>query len=163
MMTQQEIIQKLQLEPHIEGGYFRRTYTSPLHLQINHHSSSRPLLSSIYYLLTKESPIGHMHKNQSDIMHYYHLGGSLKFTLISPDGDLKEVIVGSHIDKNQQLQLLVPGGYWKASELKEGEFALISEAVSPGFDFEDMQLANHQVLKNQCPANYNQVKHLIFE
>jgi len=160
-MTEQEIIHHLKLEPHIEGGFFRRTYTSKQ--QVNNQSGSRPLLSSIYYLLTKESPIGHMHKNQSDIMHYYHIGGTLKFTLISPAGDLEEVFMGSHVDKNQQLQLLVPGGYWKASELIDGEFALISEAVSPGFDFADMQLANQQVIENELPDQYNHLKHLIFE
>ena len=62
-MTEQEIIRLLNLQPHIEGGYFRRTYTSAQ--QINNQSATRPLLSSIYYLLTKDNPIGHMHKNQS--------------------------------------------------------------------------------------------------
>lgn len=158
-MTEQEIIRLLNLQPHIEGGYFRRTYTSSQ--QINNQSAARPLLSSIYYLLTKDNPIGHMHKNQSDIVHYFHIGGALKYTLITPDGDIQETIMGSHLHKNQQLQLVVPGGYWKASQLLEGEFALISEAVAPGFDYNDMQLANQQLIEKEFPELYNELKHLI--
>ena len=36
---------------------------------------------------------------------------------------------------------MVPSGVWKASELIEGDFGLISEVVIPEFRFEDMVLA----------------------
>ncbi|MFK5895249.1 MAG: cupin domain-containing protein [Pseudomonadota bacterium] len=158
-MNKEEIIQKLNLTSHIEGGYFRRTYTSEQQFDLG--SSKRALLSSIYYLLTDDSPIGHLHKNQSDIMHYFHSGSPIKFTLISPQGDLQQVIVGQALQCSQQLQLLVPGGYWKASELLEGEYALISEAVFPGFDYDDMQMASHQQIHNEIPEHYSALQHLI--
>lgn len=48
-------------------------------------------MSSIYYLLTTDSSIGQFHLNRSDIMHYYHLGDAIQYSLISPDGTLKTV------------------------------------------------------------------------
>ena len=160
-MNKEEIIHKLDLKPHVEGGYFRRTYTSDRPFELN--SRKRVLLSSIYYLLTDNQPIGHLHKNQSDIMHYFHSGSSIKYTLISPQGELQQVVMGKALQCSQQLQLLVPGGYWKASELLEGEYALISEAVFPSFEYEDMQLADHEKIQDNYPEHYHELKHLIIQ
>jgi predicted cupin superfamily sugar epimerase len=38
------------------------------------------------------------------------------------------------------LQVLVPGNTWKGCYLLDGEYCLTSEAVSPGFAYEDMTL-----------------------
>ncbi len=65
-MDKLALIRKLQLQPHVEGGYYRRTYNS----QHNSGEPQRSLMSSIYYLLTDDSPIGYFHRNQSDIIHY---------------------------------------------------------------------------------------------
>lgn len=51
-------------------------------------------MSSIYYMLTKEEPIGHMHKNKSDILHFYHCGSPVKYFVITADGKLEETILG---------------------------------------------------------------------
>lgn len=131
-MNTQRLIETLQLEPHpLEGGYYKRTYQSQLSVATK--TGERSLMSSIYYLLTQEQPIGYFHRNRSDIVHYYHLGGAIAYWLVSPDGAVERRVMGSDLAAGQDLQLTVPGGYWKASELNSGEFALISEAVAPGF------------------------------
>uniref|UniRef100_UPI004056EA33 cupin domain-containing protein n=1 Tax=Candidatus Electronema sp. TaxID=2698783 RepID=UPI004056EA33 len=90
-MTAAELIRLLQLEPHpLEGGYFRRTYESSLRCDCGY--GGRPLLTSIYYLLTQESPIGLLHRNRSDILHYHQRGAAVKYLLISPEGSLSERI-----------------------------------------------------------------------
>ncbi|MCI5138038.1 MAG: cupin domain-containing protein [Candidatus Electrothrix sp. AR1] len=102
-MTPDDIITLLNLEPHpYEGGYFRRTYESDLHCKTE--NGSRILLTSIYYMLTKDSPVGFLHKNKSDILHYYHLGASIKYTIVSPDGLLSEKILGPNIAHGETLQ-----------------------------------------------------------
>ena len=101
-MTSDDIITSLNLVPHpTEGGYFRRTYQSDLNC--NTENGRRILLTSIYYMLTRENSIGFLHRNKSDIIHYYHLGASIKYTLVSPDGVLSEKILGPNIDKNESL------------------------------------------------------------
>ena len=149
-MNKQQLITKLALEPHVEGGYFRRTYQSGLTADLAY--GKRRLLSSIYYLLTDDSPIGHLHRNKSDIIHYFHSGSPLSYLIVHPDGRLERTVLGADLAQGQQLQWLVPGGCWKASELASGEFGLISEAVAPGFDYEDMALATKDLMQNLFPA-----------
>jgi predicted cupin superfamily sugar epimerase len=156
-MNKQQLIEKLSLEPHIEGGYFSRTYCSDLKTSRSSNSKPRYLLSSIFYMLTDDSPIGYLHKNKSDIIHYFHGGSPLVYSIIHPDGNLEKKVLGIDLDRGQQLQLIVRGGCWKATELEAGEFGLISEAVSPGFDYEDMELAEQKSIKNQFPQLWERI------
>ncbi|PWK45886.1 cupin domain-containing protein [Pseudomonas sp. B21-040] len=146
-----EVITALDLEPHVEGGYYRRTYQSDDQSLVTTTGGQRYRMTSIYYLLTRDSPVGHFHLNQSDIVHYYHLGDAIEYTLIFPDGTLTTVTMGSDVIAGECLQLTVPGGVWKASRLTDGlaGFGLISEAVSPGFDFADMEMGDRQKLSEQ--------------
>jgi predicted cupin superfamily sugar epimerase len=151
-VTKEELIKLLRLESHpTEGGYFRRTYESSLHLDCDY--GRRLLLTSIYYLLTKESPGGFLHRNKSDILHYHHIGASVRYTIVSPDGILSERILGSKIRNGETLQLLVPGGWWKASQICGGkdDYALISEAVAPGFEYADNEIATEELVQQQFP------------
>ncbi|EGV52044.1 cupin domain-containing protein [Candidatus Endoriftia persephone] len=158
-MKKQEIIDALGLEPHLEGGYFRRSYQSAGEIQTP--NGPRHRLTSIYYLLTDDAPVGHLHRNRSNILHYFHAGAPLRYTLIQPDGRLEQRIMGTEVSAGQTPQLIVEGGCWKASELIDGEFALISEAVSPGFDYADMELARAEAIRQRFPDLWEQVRHLI--
>jgi len=158
-VNREQIISTLRLEPHLEGGYFRRTYQSSAKEQTAHGRRHR--LTSIYYLLTVDAPIGHLHRNRSDILHYFHVGAPLRYTLIHSDGRFEEAIMGLDIASGQTPQLLAPGGCWKASELLNGEFALISEAVCPGFDYADMELAQADKIRQRHPERWAQIRHLV--
>lgn len=51
-MDKDTLIRQLGLESHVEGGYFRRTYTSPWSCSTHKQYGSpkeRALMSSIYY------------------------------------------------------------------------------------------------------------------
>ncbi|WP_372750305.1 cupin domain-containing protein, partial [Litorivivens sp.] len=106
-MDKHTLIEKLQLSPHPEGGFFRRTYES------SHTHLGRRLMSSIFYLLTDDQPTGHLHRNRSDIVHYWQGGGSLLYTLLTPEGKLLQITLGPDVPSGEQLQLTVPGGFWK--------------------------------------------------
>lgn len=150
-----DVLKALDLEAHIEGGYFRRTYQSDHRASLETSAGPRYLMTSIFYLLTQESPVGRFHFNQSDILHYFHLGDAIEYSLIYPDGSLQTLVMGSDILAGQHLQLHVPGGIWKASRLLNGPqgLGLISEAVSPGFDFADTQMAEGKKLAAQFPQH----------
>ena len=154
-MDKQQLITRLALQPHIEGGYFRRTYQSGS--TAGKAPGGRRLLTSIYYLLTDDSPIGHLHKNRSDILHYFHTGSPLAYLIVHPDGRLERQVLGPDLAQGQQLQLLVRGGCWKASELESGEYGLISEAVVPGFEYEDMELATPELVRRRFPALWDKL------
>ncbi len=105
------------------------------------------MASSIFYLLTQDNPVGHFHKNKSDILHFYHGEGVIRYHLITDRGEYTQVEIGRDLKQGQQLQLLVESGTWKASELLTGDYGLISEVVIPEFCFEDMTLATLDQLK----------------
>jgi len=152
-MDVDELVRDLQLEPHREGGYFRRTFEASHRDKIDEGSGPRFTMTSIYYLLTAQSRVGHWHLNKSDILHFFHLGGPITYYLIYPDGSLETVVLGPDPSQGHVLQMAVRGGVWKASYLASGEYGLISEAVSPGFEYSDMQLGERDVLLQQFPAH----------
>ena len=161
-LTAAELVEHLGLDGHIEGGFFRRTYASDYTL-LTADDRERLSLSSIFYLLAAESPIGHFHLNQSDIVHYFHLGDPITYYLLHPTGELETTVMGSDVRNGQVLQLTVPGGVWKASEIPSNGshgFGLISEAVTPGFEYDDMTLGYRDVLVAQFPQHDTLVKRL---
>lgn len=155
----ERLIQQLGLEPHIEGGYYRRTFAST-------HATGTPeapraAMSAIYYLLTRDQPIGHFHCNRSDILHCFHGGSALTYYLVSPDGELRITRLGMDVETGEFPQLLVPGGTWKATHLTTGDHGLLSEAVCPGFDWQDMTLATGDQFQQLFPQHWPALRHLI--
>lgn len=152
-----QLIKQLDLEEHIEGGYYKRSYCAKA---LVNEGTGQSLASSIYYLLTNKNSVGHFHKNKSDILHFHHGVGVIRYYLVSEQGQLSMVDMGSDLDKGQQLQLVVPAGVWKASELIEGDMGLVSEVVIPEFRFEDMVLASYSDMA-AWDVDKKALKHLI--
>ncbi len=147
MINATDVIAALKLETHPkEGGYFRRTYTAEKTLA----GSNQHVASSIFYMLTSEHPIGKLHRNRSDIIHSFHSGNPIEYTLVSPTGELETVVLGNNLLKGEQPQLVVPGGYWKGTRLLDGEndYGLLSEVVVPEFLFEENEIANFEIVKD---------------
>ena len=155
-LTVDQVIAYLGLEGHVEGGFYRRTYEASNTAKVATESGERFSMTSIFYLLSAESPIGHFHLNKSDIVHYFQLGDPIKYYLINPQGELSTVVMGTNLAAGEQLQLTVPGGTWKASKIIGGGrkgYSLISEAVSPGFNFADMTLGYQALLVKKFPQH----------
>ena len=89
------IIKTMDLQPHLEGGYFRRTYQADHRDPLKTSNGPRHLMTSIYYLLDQQSPVGQFHFNRSDILHYFHLGDAIEYSLIHADGSLQTLVMGS--------------------------------------------------------------------
>jgi predicted cupin superfamily sugar epimerase len=151
----------LRLEPNIEGGYYRQTYES--NDVVITERGPRPFLNTIYYLLTKESPIGHLHRNQSDITHFHHHGGPATYVLISPAGAWSEVVLGDDLAAGQVISFTAPGGWWKASHIlaRSATNCLISEATSPGFRYDDHEMATPERIAAEHPALLGRLRPLI--
>jgi predicted cupin superfamily sugar epimerase len=147
-------VAKLQLESHPEGGYFSRIYTAAAtHVAT---TGERPLVTSIYYLLDRSEPLGRMHRNRSDILHFFLDGGPLEYLLLDPGGELRRVRLGGGDDNRF---LLVPGGGWKASHLVgDATHALVAEVVTPGFDYADHQFLGAEQLLLEHPQHFETLK-----
>ncbi|SEJ36187.1 cupin domain-containing protein [Demequina mangrovi] len=132
----------LQLEPHPEGGWFRRTYTAPS--AVDTAGGARPAVTLIHYLLTlgEESA---WHVVTSDEMWLWHGPGTLELSLggagDAPDEAPTTLVLGPDLAAGHVAQVLVPAGTWQAARLGSDAEALVSCMVSPGFDFADWRLA----------------------
>lgn len=156
LLSAQDLVDLLDLEAHVEGGYFRQTFKASHRPQITTELGKRHTMTSIYYLLTKASPIGHFHMNQSDIMHYFHMGDPITYYMLNTNGSLQTTILGPDPTKGHQMQMMVKGGTWKASKTSTDGmygYGLIGEAVAPGFEYSDMQLGKTAMLLKQFPEH----------
>ncbi|BGP39202.1 hypothetical protein JCM10450v2_003157 [Rhodotorula kratochvilovae] len=146
----------LNLQPHPEGGFFVQTHAMDETVQSPFAGgATRQLATQIYYLLAASSSPssyrGKLHLNLSTTYHLLHQGRA-RYTLLRPAADgkgkpeMKIVVMGADAARGEVRQLVVEGGWWKASEvpeedLKDGEEdstgCLISEVVVPGFSFDD--------------------------
>jgi len=153
----------LDLQPHpLEGGYFRRTYQSEQCFSDSGNARQpRYCASSIFYMLSADQPIGFLHRNRSDILHCYQLGEAMEYFLIGEDAKLRTFTLGPDLVNGQVLQLLVPGGVWKASRLYGSSYSLISELVVPGFDYADNELANANDMRQHYEHLYSEIESLI--
>jgi purine nucleoside permease/predicted cupin superfamily sugar epimerase len=162
-LTAKQLAKALNLEPHIEGGYFRQTFKADHRPSIATEKGDRVTMTSIYYLLSADSPVGHFHMNQSDIMHYFHTGDPITYYMLKPDGSLQITILGPDPTKGHQMQMMVKGGTWKASKIPTDAkfgYGLIGEAVAPGFDYADMQLGKTAMLLKQFPQHKDFIREL---
>lgn len=156
-MNKQEIIEQLSLVEHVEGGYFCETYRAKEEMQTHREGQARSVMTSIYYLLTDDRPIDHLHKNKSDIMHYFQAGSPITYILVDLDNNLSKVTLGMDLKKGETPQLLVPQGYWKAAVLESGEYGLLGESVAPGFDYRDMTIAKADEIRTQLPTLWDKL------
>lgn len=159
-MTKQELIQKLNLVKHTEGGYFSETYRSEEKMTVDRVGKERNVMTSIFYLLTDDRPTNYFHKNISDIVHYFHTGSALTYMIIHPDGKFEKIKLGMNINAGEVPQLIVKGGCWKAATLLSGEYGLLGEAVAPGFEYRDMQIADASLLE-EFPRLKEEIKNYI--
>ncbi len=159
-------VEKLRMEKHPEGGWFKEVYRSG---EIIPHETLPPTFSgprnfstSIFFLLKGEQFSG-FHKILSDELWHFYSGSSLNIYQIDREGYLKEHHLGLNMDAGEQPQLVIDKETWFASRLKEpltDNYALVGCTVSPGFDFNDFELANAEHLKQQFPNHTKIIEEL---
>jgi len=164
MNNADSIINKLGLEPHIEGGHFTETYKSPYLVDgkyINENiEGKRPLSTSIYYLL-KSGQVSKFHRLKFDEQWFYHSGSPLLIHLIDKDGKLENVKLGTDVTIGEIPQLLVKAGLVLGAEVvKNNSFCLVSCVVTPGFDYRDFTLFESIELTDEFPQHEKLIRKL---
>ena len=131
-MTAQEIIAKLGLEPHPEGGWYVQTFEDKA-------EGGRAASTAIYYLLEKGDR-SHWHRvDAAEVWHFY-AGAPLELS-ISPDGKWTEMLVlGNDLAAGEVPQIVVPKGHWQSAE-SSGAWTLVGCTVAPGFQFAGFEMA----------------------
>src|SRR6201996_6380771 len=105
-MTADEIKVLLKLEPHpIEGGWFRRTYTSSDTVELAR--GVRAQGTAIYYLL-EPGTFSEMHVLDSDEIFHFYLGDPVEMLQLFPDGSSALLTLGQDLEAGQRVQASVP-------------------------------------------------------
>ncbi|MEZ7981158.1 MAG: cupin domain-containing protein [Myxococcota bacterium] len=144
-----ELIERLRLEPHPEGGFYRETWRSPVTLEASSlpagYSAARSAVTSIYFLL----PTGvcsALHRVRSEELWMHHQGDDVLLgigpTETEAEAKSGETILGQGL--SAQLQAVVPPMDWQRAEALPGPagYALVGCVVAPGFDFADFEMAD---------------------
>lgn len=133
MLTADQIIEQLKLEPHPEGGWFRETFRDPA------CADGRSLSTAIYYLL-KAGEASHWHRVDATEVWHWYAGQALALQL-SHDGKTSQTrYLGPDLKSGAHPQLIVPKGVWQAAK-PLGDFTLVGCTVTPGFDFAGFEMA----------------------
>ena len=129
-MSAEEIIRRLELAPHPEGGWYRQTWVGPL---VDGRASGTAIL-----FLLKAGERSHWHRVDADEIWLWHAGAPLMLSMGVDEAG--ETLLGPDVLGGEVVQAVVPAGWWQAAR-STGEWTLVSCTVSPGFRFEGFELA----------------------
>ncbi|MBV9565627.1 MAG: cupin domain-containing protein [Bradyrhizobium sp.] len=132
--TAADIIARLELRPHPEGGYYRETFRDG-----RVDANGRANATAIYYLL-KRGERSHWHRVDAvEIWHYY--AGSALELKIANDGCRGHLVrLGPDIAAGERPQAIVPASAWQSAQTT-GDWTLVGCTVAPGFEFAGFELA----------------------
>jgi predicted cupin superfamily sugar epimerase len=150
-------IEKLGLQPHPEGGWFRETYRSDESFSKEHlselYSGDRNFSTQIYYLL-EHNDQSFFHRLKSDEFWHFYTGGSAAEIILLSEHGMKRLLVGSDPEKGESYQVLIPKNTWFAAHLcNKSSYALVGCTVSPGFDFDDFEMGSRSDLLKDFPEH----------
>lgn len=143
---------------HVEGGSFREVYRSPLTVSKENlpltFNGDKYFSTSIYFLLEKNQ-FSAFHKIASDELWHFYFGDTLIiYEIDALTTKLTEHKLGNNPEAGESFQTIIKAGNWFASRVaNESEYALVGCTVSPGFDFEDFELAERNALIKKYPQH----------
>jgi predicted cupin superfamily sugar epimerase len=130
--TAADIIRKLGLNPHPEGGHYRETFRDARLI------GGRAASTAILFLLARGER-SHWHRVDAVEIWHYYAGAPLKLEIV--DGSKEEIVrLGADIHADEVPQVTVPARAWQAAE-STGEWTLVGCTVAPGFEFSGFELA----------------------
>jgi uncharacterized protein len=134
MPSAADIIARLELKPHPEGGHYRETFRD---VRTDAHGRSRS--TAIYYLLRHGERSNWHRIDAVEIWHYYS-GAALTLRIANEGCGPHTVTLGPDVTAGQRPQAIVPAGAWQAAE-STGDWTLVGCTVAPGFEFASFELA----------------------
>ena len=160
-------IERLRLEKHPEGGFYKEIYRSSLKIPATSLPSSfrgdRVASTSIYFLL-EENQFSALHRIASDEVWHFYDGDCLAIFELTNEGNMRVHRLGNSPDEGESLQVIISAGNWFGAKPDNGsEYALVGCTVAPGFDFDDFEFAKRDTLITQYPVHERIIRSLTLE
>jgi predicted cupin superfamily sugar epimerase len=128
-----ELIARLELQPHPEGGHYRETFRDP-----RTDANGRSLSTAIYFLLARGQR-SHWHRIDAVEIWHYYAGHALSLKIADDDGQ-RSIRLGPDLGAGEVPQAIVPAQAWQAAE-STGDWTLVGCTVAPAFDFATFEVA----------------------
>ncbi len=146
-------LEKLNMQPHPEGGFYVETFRA--NILVETENGKRSALTSIFYLLEKDNFSG-FHRIKSPELWYFHAGSTLLVHEICANGQL----VTHELNEQNPFVAIQPTHWFAAEVANQNGYVLVSCAVAPGFDFTDFEMADVDILSNTHPKHEKLVRRL---
>jgi predicted cupin superfamily sugar epimerase len=144
-----QLIKRLRLKKHPEGGYFKETYIADTIVNLVGYDKPRPISTAIYYMLVGDQ-FSAFHRIKSDELWHHYMGGSLTLYAIDNIGKLSKIKMGKSI--SEAYQVAIKANTWFAASLNDKKsYCILGCTVSPGFDYTDWQLGKRNELIKMYP------------
>jgi uncharacterized protein len=162
--TVEELIARLELTRHPEGGWYRESYRSSEIIQAaalpDRFTGDRSVCTAIYFLL-ESGDMSALHRIKSDEIWHFYAGEALTVHVIMPQGEYYPLIIGSNIAAGETFQCVVTAGCWFGAEVSRDDgYSLVGCTVAPGFDFADFEMGKREELLKQFPAQADIIRRL---
>ena len=134
-LTAIDVIARLGLTPHPEGGHFRETFrdtaTTP---------DGRARSTAIYFLLAAGER-SHWHRVDAVETWHYYAGSPLILQIAHEGCKPHTVSLGPDLAAGERPQAIVPADAWQSAETT-GDWTLVGCTVAPGFEFAGFEMAS---------------------
>ncbi|GMY36480.1 hypothetical protein FCV25MIE_31722 [Fagus crenata] len=186
MASASEIVAKLNLAAHPEGGFYSETFRDHSILlsksQLPPEYKVERAVSSCIYFLLPSGNVSRLHRIPCAETWHFYVGQPITvLELNEKDGHVKLTCLGPNLLDNQQPQYTVPPNVWFGSfptkdisispdgkVLKapprdsENHFSLVGCTCAPAFQFQDFELAKRSDLVSLFPNNESLISFLTF-
>lgn len=144
-MDAHDVITRLALQPHPEGGFYRETWRH------DRGDDARGAGTAILYLLGAEDR-SHWHRVDADELWHFHAGSPLELRRAPDDTSAPSTdLLGIDLAAGARPQRRVPAGWWQSAR-STGAWTLVGCTVSPAFTFDGFELADPDFEPGSRPA-----------
>jgi uncharacterized protein len=129
------LIARFGLEPHPEGGWYRRLHCSSVRVSVAR--GARAAVTTILYLL-RAGELSRWHRVRSDEVWHFYAGAPLELLRADPQLSAVETVTIGPPDSALPVAV-VAADHWQAAR-SHGDYSLLGCTVAPGFEFADFKL-----------------------
>ena len=131
----QQRIWEFRLQPHPEGGFYRRIHESQT--VVEHDGKRRSALTAIDFLLPR-GQVSQWHRVDADECWHWQEGDAMELLVF--DADSRNLVIVRLEDAARGAALhIVPAGHWQAAR-PLGAFTRVVCTVAPGFVWDGFEL-----------------------
>lgn len=133
-MDAADVIERLGMRPHPEGGWYAETWREPA------PDGERPASSAIHFLLAA-GETSHWHRIDATEIWHFSVGAPIELSIAADDqAPVERFRLGPDLAAGERPQVVVPAGWWQAAR-SLGPWTLVGCTVAPAFEFAGFELA----------------------